>query len=59
MTPPNHSDRGHHPQGPSQLKALQQCPGFENRPGTSAAAEMGTRIQEALEVRDPSHLESE
>ena len=59
MSTPNHSDRGHHPQGPSQLKALQQCPGFENRPGSSAAAEMGTRIHEALEVRDPSNLESE
>jgi hypothetical protein len=56
---PDHKSRGHHPQGPSQLKALQKCPGFENRPGTSAAAEMGTRIHEALEVRDPSNLESE
>lgn len=56
---PDHSSRGHHPQGPSQLKALQKCPGFENRPGTTAAAEMGTRIHEALEIRDPSNLESE
>ena len=56
---PDHGSRGHHPQGPSQLKALKLCSGFENRPGTTAAAEMGTRIHEALEVRDPSNLESE
>jgi hypothetical protein len=56
---PDHSSRGHHPQGPSQLKALKLCSGFENRPGTTAAAEMGTRIHEGLEVRDPSNLESE
>lgn len=56
---PDHASRGHHPQGPSQLKVLEMCPGFENRPGTSAAAEMGTRIHEALEIRDPSALESE
>lgn len=52
----DHGSRGHHSQGPSALKALWQCPGFENIPGTSAAAEMGTRIHEALEVRDPSNL---
>ena len=56
---PDHSSRGHHPQGPSQLKALKLCSGFENRTGTTAAAEMGTRIHEALEVRDASNLESE
>lgn len=55
----DHSQRGHHPQGPSQLKALSQCPGFENTPGTSAASERGTRIHEALEVRDPSGLYDE
>lgn len=58
-THPDHASRGHHPQGPSQLKALSQCRGFENLPGTSEAAEMGTRIHEALEVRDPSHLQSD
>ena len=59
VTHPNHASRGHHAQGPSQLKALKICPGFENRPGTSPAAEMGTRIHEALEVRDPINLQSE
>ena len=56
---PNHSERGHHAQGPSQLKALKICPGFENTPGDSEASIKGTRIHEALEVQDPSHLLNE
>tara|TARA_R100001244_G_scaffold104836_1_gene77801 strand:- start:5314 stop:6462 length:1149 start_codon:yes stop_codon:yes gene_type:complete len=56
---PDHGARGHDAFGPSQHKALHACAGYEGRDGTSDAAEMGTRIHEALEVRDPSALESD
>lgn len=55
----NHSDRGHAEFSPSSLKYIAGCSGYEGRSGTSAAAEMGTRIHEAIEVLDPSSLESD
>lgn len=59
MTQPNHSERGHAEFSPSSLKYVATCAGYEGRDGTSAAAEMGTRIHEALEVHDPSALHNE
>lgn len=56
---PNHSDRGHAEFSPSSLKYVAKCPAFKGRDGTSSAAERGTRIHEALEVRDPSALHDE
>lgn len=58
-TKPNHQDRGHAEFSPSALKYLAACPGFHGREGTSSAAERGTRIHEALEVRNPAHLQDE
>lgn len=55
----NHAERAHAEFSPSQLKNLKQCPGYKGRDGSSAASEMGTRIHEALEIRDPSSLQSE
>ena len=59
QTKPNHTDRGHAEFSPSALKYLAACPGFHGREGTSSAAERGTRIHEALEVRNPAHLQDE
>ena len=59
MSKPNHTDRGHAEFSPSALKYLAGCPGFHGQAGSSAAAEKGTRIHEALEVRDPSSLADE
>jgi uncharacterized protein (DUF433 family) len=56
---PDHSDRAHAVFGPSSLKYYAKCPGYHGRDGTNPAAEMGTRIHEALEVRDPSALQTE
>ena len=56
---PDHSSRGHAPFSPSSLKYVAGCSGYEGRSGTNAAAEKGTRIHEALEVRDPSALHDE
>jgi hypothetical protein len=56
---PDHSDRAHAVFGPSSLKYYAKCPGYHGRDGTNPAAEMGTRIHEALEVRDPSALQSD
>ena len=56
---PDHSSRGHAKFSPSSLKYVAACPGFKGRSGTNAAAEMGTRIHEALEIRDPSALHNE
>ncbi len=56
---PNHSDRGHAEFSPSSLKYVAACAAYQGRDGTSAAAEMGTRIHEALEVFDPSALHTE
>lgn len=55
----NHAERAHAEFSPSALKYLAKCPGFHGRDTTNAAAEMGTRIHEALEVRDPSALTTE
>ena len=45
--------------GPSSLKYVSLCKGYHGREGTNATAEKGTRIHEALEIRNPSTLESE
>jgi hypothetical protein len=58
-TLPDHSDRAHAVFGPSSLKYYAKCAGYHGRDGTNPAAEMGTRIHEALEVRDPSALQNE
>lgn len=55
----NHAERAHAEFSPSSLKYLATCPGYHGRDGNSAASEMGTRIHEALEVRNPSALQSE
>lgn len=41
---------GHHPQSPSKLDALNQCPLYESNPEGSAAAERGTRQHKYLEM---------
>ena len=56
---PDHTNRDHAEFSPSSLKYVAACPGYEGREGTSAAAEKGTRIHEALEVMDPSALHDE
>ncbi len=56
---PNHQDRDHAKFSPSQLKCLHECAGYHGRDGNSEASLMGTRIHEALEIRDPSTLKSE
>jgi len=56
---PDHKSRGHAEFSPSSLKYVAACAAYEGREGTSAAAEMGTRIHEALEVFDPSALHNE
>lgn len=56
---PDHQSRGHAEFSPSSLKYVANCPAYKGRDGTSAAAEKGTRIHEALEVRDPSALHDE
>lgn len=59
MKQPDHSQRGHAEFSPSSLKYVSGCAGYKGRDGSSAAAEMGTRIHEALEIEDPSNLQSE
>jgi hypothetical protein len=59
MNTVNHTDRDHAEFSPSALKYLHTCSGFHGKEGSSDAADMGTRIHEALEVRDPSTLQSE
>jgi len=59
MTKPNHSTRGHAEFSPSSLKYVAGCAGYVGKNTTSEAAEKGTRIHEALEVRDPSALHNE
>jgi hypothetical protein len=56
---PDHSSRDHAEFSPSSLKYVAACAGYEGKEGTNAAAEMGTRIHEALEVRDSSALHNE
>ena len=55
----NHADRGHAEFSPSSLKYCAGCSGYHGREGTNEAAEMGTRIHEAIEILDPSNLQSE
>lgn len=55
----DHSERAHAEFGPSSLKYYSICAGYHGKEGTNSAAEMGTRIHEALEVRDVSALQSE
>lgn len=55
----DHSERAHAEFGPSSLKYVSICSGYHGKDGTNPAAEMGTRIHEALEVRDPSALHNE
>lgn len=59
MKQPDHAERLHAEFGPSSLKYVAKCPAYEGREGTSAAAERGTRIHEALEIFDPSALHDE
>jgi hypothetical protein len=59
MTTVDHSDRAHAEFGPSSLKYVSLCAGYHGKDGNNAASIIGTRIHEALEVRDPSALESE
>jgi len=59
MNLPAHSERGHAEFSPSSLKYCAGCAGYKGREGTNAAAEMGTRIHEAIEINDPSNLRSE
>lgn len=59
MSTPNHTDRGHAEFSPSSLKYCAGCAGYHGRTGTNAAAEMGTRIHEAIEILDPSNLQSD
>lgn len=56
---PDHGNRGHAEFSPSSLKYVAACAGYVGRSGTNAAAEKGTRIHEALEVKDPSALHDE
>jgi hypothetical protein len=56
---PNHQERAHAEFSPSQLKYLKQCAGYHGKDGNSDASQMGTRIHEALEIRDPSKLQSD
>lgn len=55
----DHASRAHAEFGPSSLKHVAKCAGYHGIDGTSAASEKGTRIHEALEVRDPSALHDE
>jgi CRISPR/Cas system-associated exonuclease Cas4 (RecB family) len=55
----DHSERAHAEFGPSSLKYVSICAGYNGKEGTNPAAEAGTRIHEALEVRDPSALQSD
>jgi hypothetical protein len=59
MSTVDHSDRAHAEFGPSSLKYVSLCAGYHGKDGNNAASVIGTRIHEALEVRDPSALESE
>jgi hypothetical protein len=56
---PDHSERSHAEFGPSSLKHVHACAGWQSRGGTNEAAEMGTRIHEAVEILNPSALHNE
>jgi len=52
-TPPQVEKPAHAKWSPSKLKYVELCPGFDGREGNvNPAAEMGTRIHEALEKMD-------
>jgi hypothetical protein len=59
MSTVDHSERAHAEFGPSSLKYVSICAGYHGKDGNNAASEKGTRIHEALEVRDPSALVDE
>jgi hypothetical protein len=49
----------HAKHGPSSLKNKEICPHWQNRPGSSAAADEGTRMHEAAETNNLEGLNSE
>lgn len=55
----DHSERDHAEFGPSSLKYVSICAGYHGKDGNSLASEKGTRIHEALEIRNPSALQDE
>jgi len=55
-TPVVDEEEAHAEFGPSSIKMSAHCPGYEGESGTNPAAEMGTRIHEALETGDWSKL---
>lgn len=55
----NHAERAHAEFGPSSLKYVSQCAGYQGKQNSSLASERGTRIHEALELRNPSALHDE
>lgn len=59
MSTVDHSERAHAEFGPSSLKYVSLCAGYHGKDGNNAASVIGTRIHEALEVRNPSALESD
>lgn len=59
MNQVDHQSRAHAEFGPSSLKYVATCSGYQGKQNSSAASEMGTRIHEALEVRDASALTNE
>jgi hypothetical protein len=59
MSAVDHSERAHAEFGPSSLKYVSLCAGYHGKDGNNAASVIGTRIHEALEVRNPSALESD
>jgi hypothetical protein len=59
MSTVDHSERAHAEFGPSSLKYVSICAGYHGKDGNNAASEKGTRIHEALEVRNPSALVDE
>ena len=56
---PNHSERIHAEYSPSALKNYEACPSYKKREGTNAIAEQGTKIHEAIDLGDVSHLNDE
>jgi len=55
----DHASRGHAEFSPSSIKYIAACRGWESRGGTSEAAEVGTRIHESCETRNPAGLRDE
>ena len=59
MKPETETLPAHAEFGPSSLKYVSACAGYHGKDTTNQAAEIGTRIHEALENRNPSALQSE